>query len=73
MAVLFDSLYPNIAWWAQEGGWIELGQDDYSSSLIRVLDMGGMLWEAEGDYGTVAEAMNEAEAFIAKWRQEEGY
>ncbi len=72
MAASFDSLYPNIAWWAEEIGWIELGQDDYSSSLIRVLDMGGMLWEAEGNYDTVAEAMDEAEIFIAKWKEENG-
>ena len=69
----FDDLYPHIAWWAQGGGWLELGQDEYSHSMIRVLDMGGMLWESDEDYETVAQAMDEAEAFIAKWRVENGY
>ena len=73
MAVSFDKLYPNIAWWAQGSGWIELGHDEYSRSLIRVLDIGSMLWEGEEEYETVAEAMDEAEAFIAKWRAENGY
>ena len=58
MATSFDHLYPNIAWWAQGGGWIELGRDDNSRSMIRVLDIGGMLWEGEDDYETVADAMN---------------
>ena len=50
----FDDLYPNIAWWAQGGGWIELGRDEYSRSLIRVLDIGGMLWEGKVKYETLA-------------------
>lgn len=73
MKASFDQLYPNIAWWAEYGGWLELGQDDYSTSLIRVLDMGGMLWESEEEYDSVAAAMDEAEAFIARWREENGY
>lgn len=73
MAKVFDDLYPNIAWWAEDGGWIELGRDDYSCSLIRVLDIGGMLWEGKEDYPTITAAMDEAEAFIAQWREENGY
>lgn len=73
MAPSFDEQYPRIAWWAQGGGWIELGQDDYSRSLIRVLDIGGLLWEGKEEYDTVAEAMDEAEAFLAKWAEENGY
>lgn len=70
----FDDLYPNIAWWVQCGGQrVELGDDDYSRSLIRVIDMGGMLWESDDRYETVAQAMDEADAFIAKWRVENGY
>lgn len=73
MATSFDEQYPNIAWWAQSGGWIELGYDDYNRTLIRVLDIGGMLWEGKEEYETVAEAMDEAEAFLAKWAEENGY
>ena len=60
-AALLDEFYPNIAWWTQNGGWIELGRDEYSRSLIRVLDIGGMLWEGKIEYDIVDTAMNEAE------------
>jgi len=73
MAGSFDALYPNIAWWAQGGGWIELGRDDDSRSLIRVLDIGGLLWEGAPEYATVSEAMDEAEECLAQWRKENGY
>lgn len=73
MAKTFDDSYPNISWWADDGGWIELGRDDFSPSMIRVLDIGGMLWEGKTSYETVAQALDEAEAFIARWRVENGY
>lgn len=68
----FDELYPNIARWAQGGGWIELGRDDCRRSIIRVLDIGGMLWEGREQCDTVGAAMNEAEAFMAQWRKDNG-
>jgi hypothetical protein len=69
----FDELYPNIAWWVQGGGWVELGRDECRRSLVRVLDIGGMLWEGREEYDSVGTAMDEAEAFIAQWRKENGY
>ena len=72
MATFFDELYPNISSWADGGGWIELGRDDYSRSLIRVLDIGGMLWEGKEAYPTIAAALDEAEACIAQWYEENG-
>jgi len=38
----FDEKYPNITRWVKEQGWIEIGQDDYSSSFLRALSPGGM-------------------------------
>ena len=73
MAKIFDDLYPNVAWWADGGGWIELGQDEFSRSMIRVLDIGGMLWEGKDTYDTVAAALAEAEVFLIQWREENGY
>jgi len=69
---LFDERYPNIAWWSQACGWIEQGRDEYSRSLIRVLDIGGMLWEGKEEYDAVGTALDEAEGFIAQWRKENG-
>lgn len=73
MDKVFDDLYPNITWWADGGGWIELGRDDFSRSMIRVLDIGGLLWEGKENYDTVAAALAEAEAFVAQWREENDY
>ena len=60
----FEERYPKIAAWTLEG-WIELGRDDYSHSFIRVLNIGGMVWEER--YETIDEALSEAEAAIETW------
>ena len=67
----FDEQYPNIARWVQDG-WIEIGQDDFSHSFIRVLDIGGLVWESEVTYETVAEALAEADKAIEQFADEEG-
>jgi hypothetical protein len=61
MATSFDELYPNLAYWVESFGWIEIGRDDYSSWLIRILDIGGMIWESEEDYGSVDATLQAAE------------
>jgi uncharacterized Zn finger protein len=38
----FFEKYPNIAGWIKEG-WIEIGRNGYSTSIIRVLDEGGLV------------------------------
>jgi hypothetical protein len=67
----FEERYPNITVWVQDG-WIELGQDGYSRSLVRVLGIGGMVWEGGERYETVDEALAEAEAAIAAWLEKNG-
>lgn len=37
--------------------------------MICVFDIGEMLWEVKESYPTIAAAMDEAEAFIAQWRE----
>ena len=68
---MFDEQYPTLSEWILGSGWIELGQDEYSDSLVRILDIGGMLWESEKSYTTVAEALAEAEEalkqLLAEW------
>ena len=45
---MFDEQYPNLAAWILDGDcWIELGTTDYSRSTVRILDIGGMIWESE--------------------------
>ena len=63
---MIDKQYPTLAEWVLSGaGWIELGQDEYSDSLVRILDIGGLLWESERDYNTLAEALADAETALA--------
>jgi hypothetical protein len=62
----FEASYPNITRWVTSQGWIEVGQDEYSSSLVRALDEGGMVWESTADYGTLDEAFDALETAIAR-------
>jgi len=67
VATSFEKSYPNIANWVNSHGWIELGQDEYSSSLVRALDEGGMVWEGSAHYGTLDEAFDALETALAEW------
>ena len=74
MAASFEQTYPNITDWVMNGyGWIEIGADHHSRSLIRVLDFGGLVWDSgDREYKTLDQALAGAEAAIVKWRKEQG-
>ena len=55
-----------------EDGWIEIGRDDYSDSFIRVLDIGGMVWEGERSYSSLDAALADAEEAAKAWFEENG-
>jgi hypothetical protein len=38
----FEAAHPDITRWVEPHGWIEIGADEYSTSLARILDEGGM-------------------------------
>jgi hypothetical protein len=64
----FNRLYPHVTAWLQDyHNWIEIGSDDYRSSMIRVLDHGGMIWESEKHYDTIDQALADADQVIADW------
>ena len=64
---MIDNQYPTLAEWILSGaGWIELGQNEYSDSLVRILDIGGLLWEGEKDYATLADALADAEEALKR-------
>ena len=65
-----EETYPNIARWVEAYGWIEIGQDDYSPSFVRALDVGGMVWEGSDSYETLDEAMQALEAGLAEWMRQ---
>jgi len=68
----FSTTYPNIAHWTESYGWIEIGYDDYNRSFIRVLDIGGTLWESKPKYKTLDDALNDLEAALEKLMDEIG-
>lgn len=74
MAASFDTLYPNIAYFVDVIGWIELGHDNDSplTSLIRAFDPGGMSWEGKDSYKTLDDAFQDLEQALAEWFRDKG-
>ena len=70
MAISFEENYPNIAQWAKLQGWVELGRDHYSSSMVRALDEGGMVWEGGAHYERVDEALDALERALTEWMEQ---
>jgi hypothetical protein len=70
VASSFEESYPNITHWVRLQGWIELGRDDYSPSLVRALDEGGMVWEGNAHLETVDEALEALESALAEWMEQ---
>jgi hypothetical protein len=56
-----EDAYPYIAAWVDGGGWIELGQNEYSRSFVRILDTGGMVWEGTTRYISLEALLRAAE------------
>jgi hypothetical protein len=71
MAQRIDAAYPTIARWVMEYGWIEIGQDHMSRSFVRALDEGGLAWEGQEDYATLDDALQDLEAGLTAWMQEQ--
>ncbi len=62
----FSTLYPALTDWVMSDGWIEIGRDDYSRSMARVLDEGGLIWEAKTRYDSIETLLSEIEMAIRK-------
>ena len=69
MSTSFEKSYPNITSWVTSQGRIELGQDEYSSTLVRALDAGGMVWEGSTYYATLDQAFDALETALAEWSE----
>jgi hypothetical protein len=66
----FTHLYPHIARWVQSYGWIEIGADHYSCSLVRALDAGGLVWESRDDDAMLDDTLQALDAFLAQRMKE---
>jgi hypothetical protein len=69
---VFAGSYPALAEWVEGWGWIESGRDDFSTSFIRVLDIGGMIWEGAPVYPSVDAALQAAETATAAFLKKNG-
>jgi hypothetical protein len=68
----FSKSYPTINRWVEEQGWIEIGSDEFSSSLVRALDPGGMVWESDASLDSIDEALEELEKELKSWFRTNG-
>jgi hypothetical protein len=67
------SAYPTIARWASGYGRVEFGIDGQDRPFLRAEDEGGTVWEGEGHYETLDEALGDMEERLARFMEEEGF
>jgi hypothetical protein len=67
-----EKTFPTIALWIKSHGRIEIGRDDYSQSMARALDEGGMVWEGKTQYTTLDELLHDIETGLKEWLKENG-
>src|SRR3954449_11251540 len=65
--------YPTIARWASGYGWVEFGIDGLDRPFVRALDEGGTVWEGQGHYETLDEALRDLEDGLAHFMEEQGF
>jgi hypothetical protein len=63
----FERNYPNITRWVNEQGRIEIGSDEFSTSFVRAIDEGGLVWEGDDRYASLDDALRALDAGIADW------
>ena len=64
--------YPHLASWVVDGGLVELGRTDYSRSMARALDEGGIVWEGKSSYTGLDELLRDLDEGIARWTEKNG-
>jgi hypothetical protein len=64
------SAYPTIARWASGYGWVEFGIDGRDRPFARAEDEGGTVWESQGHYETLDQALGDMEEGLAQFMEE---
>lgn len=63
---MFSKTYPNLNWWIENQGWIEIGTNDQVDTMIRILDEGGDCFEVEfEDAESFDDALDQADRWCA--------
>jgi hypothetical protein len=63
--------FPHVAEWAERCGWIEFGDENGHEFVVRAMNEGGLICEAEG-FRTFGEALVALENVLAKGFAEHG-
>lgn len=68
----FEEQYPTIHRFVEEIGWIEIGRHEMISAFVRAYDLGGTVYEGENSYPTIEAALQDLEAGIKVYLDENG-
>ena len=66
-----EDIYPHVARRVREFGWIAIGQDDTSRSMVRALDIGSMIWEGKTRYPSLDALLQDLDQALAAWLKAE--
>ncbi len=66
----FENNYPAITYFAKYHGWVEIGLDGVSSSLVRAIDEGGLVWEGKQNYKNLDDALMDLEVYLHQYMLE---
>lgn len=70
---MFKQMYPLLATWVECEGRIEIGTDYLYSSILRIINEGGMVWE-DTTSNTIGEALQNGERYLKnEFENEFGY
>ena len=65
----FSETFPNIIQWIDQGDTVEIGEEQYTDSLVRALDEGGVVWESL-DNLSLDDALQRLDSFLEKYFEE---
>jgi hypothetical protein len=68
----FEIQYPTIHRFVEEIGRIEIGQDEMISAFVRAYDQGGTVYEGQDTYPSMEAALQDLEAGIKAYLDENG-
>lgn len=69
---LFKEKYPNLCRFVEEIGWIEIGESDRIDSFVRAYDLGGTVYEGKASTSCMEAALQDLDAGIKAYMDENG-
>lgn len=67
-----EQQYPTLHRFVEEIGWIEIGQHEVISAFVRAYDLGGTVYEGKDSYPSLEAALQDLEAEIKAYLDENG-